>query len=368
MKHDSSDQIMTRALRCLAMMVAAGMLLGRPSFAATGCGVTVNETDGTIKVSANSTNSTLRWGIAAGQENTVFANAGTCISGSSANNCMLGTSGTLAANTPPAGCTIYLADNTASCSKWLPRCIPGVRLRDSSFAAGDPRIAAVSLEDGGTTLRFSGVNLQLVSGSGSTEGTVNGLGNLIVGYNESGSHGRGGSHNVVVGVENGYTGYAGLVTGEDNVVGNFSAVIAGYANSAVDYSAVTGGALNLATGTADLVGGGYGNQANGIGAVVSGGTGNYATAAGGWVGGGDGNYATANSSAVVGGLVNTASGYGATVAGGTYNEASGDYSAVLGGTENTASADYSTAVGGDTCTVTTAHQLQAGPDCLVIEQ
>jgi hypothetical protein len=38
----------------------------------------------------------------------------------------------------------------------------------------------------GTTLQFSGINVQVVSGSGITDGAVNGKGNLIVGYNELG--------------------------------------------------------------------------------------------------------------------------------------------------------------------------------------
>src|SRR5262245_38588527 len=34
---------------------------------------------------------------------------------------------------------------------------------------------------------FTGCNVHIVSGSGSTEGAVNGLGNLIIGYNEDAS-------------------------------------------------------------------------------------------------------------------------------------------------------------------------------------
>jgi hypothetical protein len=42
-------------------------------------------------------------------------------------------------------------------------------------------LGAISSQDGGATLRLSGVNLQIVSGSGSTAGPVNGKGNLIIG-------------------------------------------------------------------------------------------------------------------------------------------------------------------------------------------
>src|SRR2546427_4427760 len=38
---------------------------------------------------------------------------------------------------------------------------------------------------GKPTVRFSGVNVQIVSGSGSTSGAVNGEGNLIIGYAEN---------------------------------------------------------------------------------------------------------------------------------------------------------------------------------------
>ena len=55
--------------------------------------------------------------------------------------------------------------------------------------------------NGQDTIRFSGVNVQIVDGSGNTSGAVNGRGNLIVGYNELRGSGdvRTGSHNIVVG-------------------------------------------------------------------------------------------------------------------------------------------------------------------------
>ena len=54
----------------------------------------------------------------------------------------------------------------------------------------------------GTELSISGANLHILSGSGATDGAKNGLGNLILGYNESrndGTDDRTGSHNIVVG-------------------------------------------------------------------------------------------------------------------------------------------------------------------------
>jgi len=64
-------------------------------------------------------------------------------------------------------------------------------------------------------ITFSGVNVHVVNGTGTTDGTVNGLGNLIVGYNETRGSGddRSGSHNIVVGSEHNYSSYGGLVAG-----------------------------------------------------------------------------------------------------------------------------------------------------------
>ena len=61
---------------------------------------------------------------------------------------------------------------------------------------------------------ITGANLRIVNGLGTT-GTTNGLGNLIVGYNESrvsfGTDIRTGSHNVVVGTENNFSNFGGLL-------------------------------------------------------------------------------------------------------------------------------------------------------------
>src|SRR3569833_214159 len=65
----------------------------------------------------------------------------------------------------------------------------------------DPLMTHVSVDDGvgtRTEIMFHDANVHVVSGSGETNGTVNGLGNLIVGYNEHGNPNgdtRIGSHN-----------------------------------------------------------------------------------------------------------------------------------------------------------------------------
>lgn len=77
---------------------------------------------------------------------------------------------------------------------------------ESKVAQLEDLLQNVSRPDTNTIL-FSNVNVQIVDGSGDTEGTVNGRGNLIVGYNELRDYGndRQGSHNIVVGRMNNYS-------------------------------------------------------------------------------------------------------------------------------------------------------------------
>ena len=122
----------------------------------------------------------------------------------------------------------------------------------------------VYLDDGqgGTakTLRISGINVQVVNGMGSTE-TMNGLGNLTVGYNELGNpdgDDRRGSHNIVGGRQNTHASWGGFVVGRENTVtGVFSSVSGGRRNMASgDYSSVSAGHFNTASGTMSSVSGG----------------------------------------------------------------------------------------------------------------
>jgi hypothetical protein len=101
----------------------------------------------------------------------------------------------------------------------------------------------------GDDLVFDGVNVQITDGSGSTDGATNGLGNLIVGYNEDGgSATHWGSHNLVLGMNNSYTSYAGLVAGEANkILGPFASVVGGISNDALGtHTTVVGGTDNKA--------------------------------------------------------------------------------------------------------------------------
>lgn len=147
------------------------------------------------------------------------------------------------------------------------------------------------------TLVISGANLQIVNGTGATDGAPNGLGNLIIGYNEervasdtdpNPVNARTGSHMLVVGKENNYTSFGGIV------VGNYNATSGPFAS-------VSGGHFNQASGAVAVISGGEANKASGLAAAVSGGSNNEATQYGATVSGGALNKATARYSTVSGG-------------------------------------------------------------------
>ncbi len=107
----------------------------------------------------------------------------------------------------------------------------------------------------GDEITISGANLKIVNGSGSTDGTVNGLGNLIVGYNEQGSPVPGGSHNIVLGMYQNYASYGGFLAGFSNIVtAPFGSVCGGQGNTVSGFAAtISGGETNYALGTAAAV-------------------------------------------------------------------------------------------------------------------
>lgn len=184
----------------------------------------------------------------------------------------------------------------------------------------ETKTEAISVEEdeGRPVVRFTGVNVQIVNGTGSTYGNTNanGLGNLIIGYNaqyeeEEDQVDRSGSHNLVVGDLHAY--------GEDE--GGFNTamggVVFGYQNTIANYSAsVLNGYRNTASGLRASVSGGAFNTASGLQAAVS---------------GGSDNTASGSRSSVSGGADNTASGSRANVSGGRNNIADGSHSSFLGG-------------------------------------
>lgn len=108
-------------------------------------------------------------------------------------------------------------------------------------------------------------NLQVVNGTGSTQ-TMNGLGNLIVGYHEAPSINlRTGSHNLIMGEDHGYESYGGVIFGQHNTVrAPWSSILGGEDNE------IDGGTSY--PGAAVIVGGSDNYQGpNGHHAVISGG-------------------------------------------------------------------------------------------------
>jgi hypothetical protein len=207
--------------------------------------------------------------------------------------------------------------------------------------------------NGQPTLTITGANLQVVSGSGTTDGPVNGLGNLILGYDE-GAGSQTGSHNLVLGKGQTFTSYGAVIGGRNNnATGPFEALFGSANVASGDSSAVTGGRGNTASNWAASVSGGIANTASAEGSSVSGGRYDVASDVYASVSGGYGNTANYASAAVSGGEFNTASNYGASVTGGTHNLATGDDAAVTGGYGNTASGDHSAVLGGNGVTSST---------------
>jgi len=100
------------------------------------------------------------------------------------------------------------------------------------LVALEAKLAHVSVS--GNDITISGANLYVNSGSGTTDGAVNGLGNVIIGYNELRGAGddRSGSHNLIMGRKNNFASYGGFLLGHDGgTTTPFSTVINGDAFS-----------------------------------------------------------------------------------------------------------------------------------------
>ena len=235
----------------------------------------------------------------------------------------------------------------------LPSGQQGRALSPAQVAEILSHFSIVYLDDGqgGTakTIRIEGVNLQVVNGQGTTE-SANGLGNLIVGYNEfSGQQNdRTGSHNIVGGRKSNYTSYGGVVAGIMNTI-------------SAPYASAPGGSASTAGGYASSVTGGHGNSAMGGNAWVSGGNNNVATGLFSVISGGRQNDATGELSVVAAGLGNEATGYASSVLGGALNLAEGQESAVLGGRNNLTSKRWASVAGGRFNTASAVGETVVGP-------
>ena len=241
---------------------------------------------------------------------------------------------------------------------------------DTTISALEARISTLEtllthFSRSNNEVTISGANLHIVNGTGTTDGAVNGLGNLIVGYNEERGtdDDRSGSHNIVAGDYNNYSSYGGLVAGyNNNISGIYASVSGGINNTASNgFSSVSGGESNIASGDYASVSGGFSNTASGVASSVSGGRRNTASGTSASVSGGGGpnvaagNIAFGDYSAILGGQANLAGdpaktdhtiGQQATVSGGYSNEASGDYASVSGGANSIASGINASVSGG----------------------
>jgi hypothetical protein len=148
---------------------------------------------------------------------------------------------------------------------------------------------------GKPTIRFSGVNVQILNGEGATEST-NGEGNLVIGYDEL-PRTQTGSHNLIIGDAQSFSSYGGIVAGLENTI------------SGPDAS-VTGGVANEASGSLSSISGGERNKA-----IVEG-------------------------TSVSGGLANSAENFFSWIGGGRLNKVEGAFSAIFGGKELTAKGEY----------------------------
>lgn len=128
---------------------------------------------------------------------------------------------------------------------------------DALRAEYDELLAYVEVDAEANAVRFVGANVYVQSGSGETWGEPNGLGNLIVGYDEPNEYeeydNKTGSHNLVVGPEHSYAGTGGVVFGHRSTVsgegnsalGGDTAFVNGQGN------VVVGGLVNSLWGGAD---------------------------------------------------------------------------------------------------------------------
>jgi len=198
-------------------------------------------------------------------------------------------------------------------------------------------LSAMAFDDAANEVVITGANLRIVNGLGQTE-TTNGLGNLIVGYNESRSPNfpdtRTGSHNVVVGKENNFASFGGIVVGQfSEISGQFASVSGGSGGTASGrFAAVSGGLDNTASGDFSSVSGGDANRASGFAASISGGGANRATDFGTSISGGNNNEASASGASVCGGRFNIASGFGASISGGSLIRQVAPFQPSVGGT------------------------------------
>jgi hypothetical protein len=144
--------------------------------------------------------------------------------GASVNLCVPSTAGgSVVSNGTATSCTGQQAGDT-------PVALPSTSTDQQTLISILPHITFTASGIGGEpTIKFSGVNVQIVSGSGATN-AKNGEGNLVLGHDESPGT-QSGSHDLVLGEDQTYTGFGELVGGFGNTVGGPFASAFGYRKS-----------------------------------------------------------------------------------------------------------------------------------------
>ncbi len=149
--------------------VALGLVVAVPAHAIDKCKVKTDRKTGVLLVKATEVTGTLLWGDAEDAVTEPFFNAGGCVDGTKAKKCEIADPTTLAAKTPPAGCTLYLDDDgTAPCSVWIPGCIPGGRNTD--VCVSNPSASPRYVDNGDGTVSDKTTCLTWEQKTGTAEG------------------------------------------------------------------------------------------------------------------------------------------------------------------------------------------------------
>jgi hypothetical protein len=258
--------------------------------------------------------------------------------------CVFGVSSAFAAVTPGWECIPTTAGQAV---------VSGGVASTPSCSAGTTAVLAPTFISSGVggkpTVQFSAVNVQVVNGTSSTS-TVNGEGNLVLGYDEA-PGAQTGSHNLVLGELQDYRGNSNIVAGYHNKITDDYSAAFGRLNTISGTASTVAGQDNTASATGASVLGGYKNKVSapfgaitgGCSNVVGSGTvpvnsactdtvghaSNFAS-----IGGGAGNQATGIDSAAMGGLQGLARGAESAVVGGEYNITGDPLSVISAGCDN----------------------------------
>ncbi|PCJ79923.1 MAG: hypothetical protein COA49_10240 [Bacteroidetes bacterium] len=152
-----------------------------------------------------------------------------------------------------------------------------------------PLLEYIEIDTLSQSVKVIGANLIVNNGSGSTYGEVNGLGNIIIGYNENeggftdidgGIHAddlHTGSHNLIIGPGHTFTSTGGIVAGRNNTILSLSSSVLGGRVNLVsgEFTTILGGLDNLSSGSLSTVSGGHLNISSGDRSTVSGGLLNF---------------------------------------------------------------------------------------------